>query len=81
METILSETIQNELLRIDGKTFIDCTLVNCTLEYSGKPVVFDRTRLKRCSYVFTGEAKRFLDFLQTAGIIPATLPSVREIPA
>jgi hypothetical protein len=58
MEEIRRQTIKGKYLSIDEKGFIDCTLIDCILEYSGGPVSFHRTRFQRCRYVFVGRAKR-----------------------
>lgn len=78
LDIIVAKTIENQELTIDNTKFIDCILINCLLEYSGKPVEFERTRLKHCRYVFLGDAKRFVDFLQVAGIIPVNLSDLEE---
>ena len=43
MDTLRHTAFQNETVVLDGKHFIDCTLKNCTLEYSGGPVILERT--------------------------------------
>ena len=78
MDIVRSETISNQHLTIDDTKFIDCTLIDCTLEYSGRPVIFEQTHLKDCRYVFLGDARRFLEFLQIAGVVPMILPYVDD---
>ncbi len=70
MEIILGLTIENESIRIDGKHFIDCTLVDCILEYSGGDVMFERTHMRGCRHVFYGRARRTLHYLQGTGLMP-----------
>jgi hypothetical protein len=70
LKTIQDTTIRGERLRIDDKTFVNCILANCILEYSGGPVSFERTHLRGCSYVFYGRARRTVDFLQNTGLMP-----------
>ncbi len=69
METIQGKTLHNGSLQIDEKTFIDCTFINCILEYSGRPVHFERTLLRGCRYIFFGEAKCTVQFLQCTGLL------------
>ena len=69
MELIQGQTILGESLDIDNKYFIDCTLEDCTLEYSGRPVTFERTHLRGCRYVFHGLAKTTVQFLQCTGLM------------
>lgn len=70
METIEGRTIQGESLTIDGKHFIDCTIIDCVLEYRGDPVNFERTYMRGCRHVFFGRARRTLQYLQNVGLMP-----------
>jgi len=69
MRTIESQTITDECLSIDDTIFIQCKLINCVLEYSGSPVVFELTQMKNCRYVFFGRAKSTVHFLQGVGLM------------
>ena len=70
METIRDLALHSGSLQIDDKRFIDCSFTNCVLEYSGRPVLFERTHLRGCRYVFFGPAKCTLHFLQCTGLMP-----------
>ncbi len=70
MDTILSRTFKNEHIEIDNRSFINCTLTGCTLEYQGEPVSFYATRLNQCKYIFLGPAKRTIMLLQETGLMP-----------
>lgn len=54
MQIIQSQVFKEEILNIDDTHYVDCTLTNCQLQYSGRPVVFERTRLNGCRYMFLG---------------------------
>ena len=69
MEVIEDQEIRGESVTIDDKSFIRCTLVDCILEYGGRPVLFDRTHLRRCRYVFFGKARSTVHFLQGVGLM------------
>ena len=69
MEIIQRQTIRGESIEIDDKSFVDCTLIDCILEYSGHPVNFERTCFQGCRYVFFGRARRTVHFLQGAGLM------------
>jgi hypothetical protein len=69
VETIRWQVIEGQALRIDGTIFSDCTLVNCVLEYSGLPVIFERTQMRGCRYVFFGPARSTVHFLQGVGLM------------
>ena len=70
MEIITGLTITDESVEIDDKQFIDCTLINCVLQYSGRPVGFERTNMVGCRHVFYGRARRTLHYLQGTGLMP-----------
>lgn len=70
MHTIQNQTIEGEKLRIDDTRYSDCLLIDCTLEYSGGPVAFERTQVRNCQYVFFGQARRTVHFLQGFGLLP-----------
>lgn len=70
METIQDQVIEGQSISIDCKLFRDCTLVRCILEYSGEPVIFERTQLQNCTYLFFGPARGTVHFLQSVGLMP-----------
>jgi len=69
MRTIQGQTIRSESVEIDNTIFVDCTLIDCILEYSGHPVSFQRTQLRGCRYLFFGIAKGTVQFLQNTGLM------------
>ena len=80
METVSNRIIEGESLVIDNKHFVGCTLINCILEYSGDDVVFDRTEMRGCRYVFFGRARRTIHFLQGTGLMPHAPAEWGEFP-
>lgn len=69
MQTVQNRTFEGEVLTLDDTLYCDCVLINCTLEYSGGPVAFERTRMRGCHYVFFGRARRTVHFLQGVGLL------------
>ena len=69
MEIIVGKTIHDAVIRIDKKSFVNCDLARCTLEYAGDEVSFQMTRLRQCRYIFFGPAKRTVLFLQETGLM------------
>jgi hypothetical protein len=69
VEIVQGRTLQSVAVVIDGTTFVDCTMIDCTLEYSGGPVAFERTQMRACRYVFFGQAKATVHFLQGVGLM------------
>lgn len=80
MNTIHSRTFEDEVLTIDDTLYSDCVLINCTLEYSGGPVAFERTRMRGCNYVFFGKARRTIHFLQGVGLLDRDTTEWAEFP-
>lgn len=70
MDIVSNLIIQNESVDLDGKHFIDCTLLNCILEYSGGDIIFERTRIRGCRHVFYGRARMTLQYLHSTGLVP-----------
>ena len=79
MELIQDQTFEGELLSIDKRQFVDCTLINCTLEYWGLPVSFTRTHMRGCRYVFFGSARSTVHFLQGVGLMTHILGEWGEL--
>ena len=69
MEIVRGKTLDSVSVVIDETTFVDCTLVDCILEYSGGPVAFKRTQMRGCRYVFFGQARATVHFLQSVGLM------------
>ena len=68
MDVIRNETLQDRRLPLDGKSFVNCSLVGCVLEYSGGPVNFEHTVFRSCKYVFFGPARATVHFMQAIGL-------------
>ena len=80
MELVRGRTITGETITVDEKQFIDCWMVDCILHYSGGSVVFERTYLQGCQYVFFGAARGTVHFLQGVGLLSHEPGSWSEVP-
>jgi len=69
MQIVSGVTLRGESFAMDNKKFVDCTFVDCTIEYAGGPVIMERTSLKGCQYVFSGTAKMAVEFLECVGLL------------
>ncbi len=69
MEVICDQVIQDIQLSLDEKSFVNCVLERCILEYSGGNVSFDQTIFRGCKYVFFGRARATVHFLQAVGMV------------
>jgi hypothetical protein len=63
---------------LDDVHFVDCDLQRCTLRYGGGPVIFERTSLIGCRYLFFGSAKASIEFLQSTGLLSRDETKWRE---
>ncbi len=69
MDVLSDHAFRHEAVFLDGKHFIDCSLEHCELTYGGGVVIFERTRISQCVYVFGGQAGRTIDLLKVLGIL------------
>lgn len=79
MELISGQHFDRQHIALDGKHFIDCTLNECSLEYSGQKLTIERTEILGCSLTFRAEASRTLQFLQGLGYMPEIAAAWRNI--
>jgi hypothetical protein len=70
-----------EVVATDGKHFRDCGFRNCTLLYSGSPVIFESCRFHDCRFEFSGAAGRTVQFLDCFRILPGQGPDQASDPA
>ena len=70
MNTIRNKTFMNEAVLLDGNHFIDCLLQDCTIEYSGGPVILERASFSGCHHLFSGQAEMTIRLLQILGMMP-----------
>ncbi len=70
MNIVQGLTMQGETISVDGKQFIDCTFIDCVIEYTGEPVILERTAMLSCRYRFSGPARMTLQFLDCVGLLP-----------
>ena len=69
MQIVSGLLISGEVVRLDEKHFIDCTLDNCSLIYLGGGVIFERTRITSCKYKFGDHARRTVELLKLTGVL------------
>lgn len=64
MVVTAGQTFENRTVQMDNVHFSRCTLINCVLEYSGKPVILEETEFKGCQFRFTCDAAMTVNFLK-----------------
>lgn len=80
MQIISGLTIENTTVVLDGKHFVDCTITDCVLEYSGQKVVIETTNFNACRFLFIGEAGRTVDLLRLFEMMNVENDLVPETP-
>lgn len=68
LQRIVGQTLTNQVLVMDGKHFVDCSIINCVLEYNGQALVMETTEFSGCSFRFKSEAALTLNFLDCFGL-------------
>jgi hypothetical protein len=59
------KAFENEIIHLDGQTYIDCEFKNCRLVYSGGEVPkFDICQFHACTWQLDGAAGRTAAFLK-----------------
>ncbi len=72
VEIVEGIAFRDESVRLDGKHFKDCTFTQCTLEYSGGEVTFEKVRLTRCRHVLLGQALQTAKYMRIVGLVDDT---------
>ena len=78
MQIVSNVVFHQEAVMLDGKHFIDCTLEDCELSYGGGAVIFERTRIEGCDYMFGGQARRTVELLKLVGLMPVQMSVGRD---
>lgn len=69
MRVIREEVIEGQVVDVDGKHFVGCTLIDCILQYGGGVVVMEGTMISRCHHIFLGSARLTINYLEAMGLI------------
>lgn len=69
MKIFCGTTFRDEFVLLDGKHFIDCVFVDCTLEYGGGTVTLERTAIHGCKHLLFGYARQTAAYLRVVGLL------------
>ncbi len=67
MQTVSAVTFRDETVCMDDRHFVDCHLLRCVLEYSGKELTIERTEIIGCRLKLNADAGRTMNLLQCLG--------------
>ncbi len=81
IEIICDLYMVGETVRLDHRHFVDCTFLNCVLEYGGEEVILERTAIRNCRHSFHGPAFLTLRLLQAVGIVQEEIVIPAELAA
>jgi len=77
------KNISDQTFVLEENVFIDCTLKNCDLFYSGGDVEIVNLKLDNTRIHFQGAAKNMIGLMQTLRMIPGPIqlsPQVQSAP-
>lgn len=74
MKRYCNQKFTNQHFSLDDGVFIDCTFINCSLEYSGGDFYLQNLSVENCQLIYRGPAKNTIDFMQKTGLSLSTVP-------
>jgi hypothetical protein len=69
MKTVQGKTFDRTTVTFDDTEFVNCTMTNCELIYSGGPFGFVETDITNCLITLRGAAAFSVGFLEKFGLI------------
>ncbi|MFP5204907.1 MAG: hypothetical protein ACLGSH_06105 [Acidobacteriota bacterium] len=64
------QTIVGQVFRTEECWFVNCTLKQCVLYYSGGVAEFENCRFENCQWKFQGQAQQTIAVLSMIGLLP-----------
>ena len=80
METYRNQSFRGKSFVLEEVAFVNCTLSDCDLYYSGGDFDWVDTRFEGCRFHWRGPAKNMFALAQTLGMIQAQIPPHGLIP-
>ncbi len=70
MKIIVDQDLKDAAIDLDGRYFESCTLIGCTLTFSGRDFGMHNCRMVDCHLQLGGEAARMIQLLAQLDIAP-----------
>ena len=79
MKIIANQDLKDAAIDLDDHYFESCTLIGCTLLFSGKTFEMQNCRIVDCRIRLAGEAARMVQLLAQLDIAPETFEDSQPI--
>jgi hypothetical protein len=73
MKVIANQVLKNAVINIDDHSFDSCTLIGCTLVFSGRTFEMPNCRIVDCRIRLLGEAARITRLLMQFSMEPKAI--------
>jgi hypothetical protein len=65
-----NQTLVGQTFRVEECWFVNCTLKDCALFYSGGPIQLENATMQNCQWKFEGAAQQTIGVLSMIGLLP-----------
>ena len=79
MKVIANQDLKDAAIDLDDHSFENCTLIGCTLVFSGRGFEMQNCRIVDCRIRLAGEAARMMQLLAQLDIVPETFEDSQRI--
>ena len=79
MKVIANQDLKDAAIDLDGRYFESCTLIGCTLTFSGRDFGMHNCRMVDCHLQLGGEAARMIQLLAQLDIAPEVPEDSRPV--
>jgi hypothetical protein len=74
-----NQTLTSQLLVVEDCWFVNCTLRQCVLYYSGGPYEFENVKWDNCQWKFQGAAQQTVAVLSMIGALPIQPTQIQQM--
>lgn len=73
-----NQTFVDQTFRVEECWFVNCTLKNCALFYSGGIPQLENSRMENCKWNFEGAAQQTIGVLTMIGALRLPPPNIQQ---